>query len=86
MFNYFSFVLGSNLMADQIFMFMTTAGTMIGLAVLLFVSKGLRARSAGLTTSSSAAPPSSSFDNKSHNNVGRKVKKYSSDGKPIYED
>ena len=73
-------------MADQIFMFMTTAGTMIGLAALLFVSKGLRARSAGLTTSSSAAPPSSSSDNKSYSNVGRKVKKYTSDGKPIYED
>jgi hypothetical protein len=77
-------------MADQLFMFMTTAGTMIALAVLLFVSKGLRMRSAGLTatssSSSAASPSSSSFDNKSYNNAGRKVKKYSSDGKPIYED
>jgi len=69
-------------MADQIFMFLTTAGTMIGLAVLLFVSKGLRIRSIGRITTS----PSSSFDNKNYNNAGRKVKKYSSDGKPIYED
>jgi hypothetical protein len=69
-------------MADQIFMFLTTAGTMIGLAVLLFVSKGLRIRSIGCIATSS----SSSFDNKNYNNAGRKVKKYSSDGKPIYED
>ena len=69
-------------MADQIFMFLTTAGTMIGLAVLLFVSKGLRIRSIGRIATSSF----SSFDNKNYNNAGRKVKKYSSDGKPIYED
>jgi hypothetical protein len=77
-------------MADQLFMFITTGGTMIALAVLLFVSKGLRMRSGGLTAtatsslSSNSAP--SSFDNKSYNNAGKKVKKYSSDGKPIYED
>jgi hypothetical protein len=71
-------------------MFITTGGTMIALAVLLFVSKGLRMRSGGLTAtvtssvSSNTAP--SSFDNKSYNNAGKKVKKYSSDGKPIYED
>jgi hypothetical protein len=33
-------------MADQTFMFMLAAGTMIGLGLLLFVSKGLRVRSA----------------------------------------
>ena len=77
-------------MADQLFMFITTGGTMIALAVLLFVSKGLRMRSGGLTAtatsslSSNTAP--SSFNNKSYNNTGKKVKKYSSDGKPIYED
>ena len=78
-------------MADQIFMYMTTAGTLIAFGVLLFVSKGIRKRSSpGLATSSSAsfAPPSSSYDSKSSSssNIGRKVKKYSSDGKPIYED
>jgi hypothetical protein len=82
MFNYFRFLSKCRLMADQIFMFLTTAGTMIGLAVLLFVSKGLRIRSIGRIATSS----SSSFDNKNYNNAGRKVKKYSSDGKPIYED
>jgi hypothetical protein len=76
-------------MADQVFMYMTTAGTMIAFGILLFVSKGIRARSSsGLaTSSSSAAPPASSLNNKSYsNNAGRKVKKYSSDGKPIYEE
>lgn len=79
-------------MADQTFMFMITAGTMIGLAVLLFVSKGRRIRSARAiekeATFSSSPPPTSSSrdDKKSNDKVGRKVKKYSSDGKPIYED
>ena len=75
-------------MADQIFMFMTTAGTMAAFAALLFVSRGIRARSPAIATtpSSSSGPPSSSFDKKSYNNGGRRVKKYSSDGKPIYED
>jgi hypothetical protein len=77
-------------MADQLFMFITTGGTMIALAVLLFVSKGLRMRSGGLTATATSSLSSnttpSSFDNKSYNNAGKKVKKYSSDGKPIYED
>jgi len=73
-------------MADQLFMFVTTAGTMIGLAALLFVSKGIRMRSGGLTTTTTVSPSSSSFDKKNYDNSGRKVKKYSSDGKPIYED
>jgi hypothetical protein len=64
---------------------------MIGLAALLFVSKGIRMRSGGLATTT-VSTSSSSFENKSYdnnnnnNNAGRKVKKYSSDGKPIYED
>src|ERR687885_1743248 len=83
MFNYSIVVLRSRQMADQLFMFMTTAGTMAAFAALLFVSRGIRMRVGGLTTtssSSSAGPTPSSFDN-----AGRKVKKYSSDGKPIYE-
>ena len=72
-------------MTDQLFMFVTTAGTMIGLTALLFVSKGIRMRSGGLTATPTVSS-SSSFDKKNDNNAGRKVKKYSSDGKPIYED
>jgi hypothetical protein len=83
-------------MADQTFMFMITAGTMVGLAVLLFVSKGRRARSArsiekertspSSPSSPSPSAPSSPDNKKSYDNLGRKVKKYTSDGKPIYED
>lgn len=69
-------------MADQLFMFITTGGTMIALAVLLFVSKGLRMRSGGLT----ATATSSLSSNTAPSSSGKKVKKYSSDGKPIYED
>jgi hypothetical protein len=70
-------------MADEIFMFMTTTGTMAALTALLFVSRGMRMRLGGITTTSSStsASPASSSDK-----GGKKVKKYSSDGKPIYED
>jgi hypothetical protein len=73
-------------MADQLFMFVTTAATMIGLTVLLFVSKGIRMRSGGLATTPTVSTSSFSSDKKNYDNAGRKVKKYSSDGKPIYED
>jgi hypothetical protein len=73
-------------MADQIFMFITTAGTMAALAALLFVSKRLRASSSGVTPPSSISSASSDNDKKRYDETGRKVKKYSSDGKPIYED
>jgi hypothetical protein len=87
MFNYFIVVLTSRQMADQVFMFMTTACTMAAFAALLFVSRGVRTRSGGLTaTSSSSSAGSTSSSSSSLDNVGRKVKKYSSDGKPIYED
>jgi len=78
-------------MADQTFMFMIVMGTMIGLAVLLFVSKGLRVRSSRSIGkerhSPSAAPPEPSHHNKKgYDNKSRKVKKYTPDGKPVYED
>ena len=74
-------------MADQLFMYMTMAGTMAAFAALLFVSRGTRTRSGGLTaTSSSTSAGSTSSSSSSFDNAGRKVKKYSSDGKPIYED
>ena len=79
-------------MADQTFMFMIVAGTMIGLEVLLFVSKGLRVKSARfieneLPSTSAALPPRPSHhDKKDYDNKSRKAKKYTSDGKPVYED
>ena len=73
-------------MADQLFMYMTMAGTMAAFAALLFVSRGTRTRSGGLTATSSSTSVGSTSSSSSFDNAGRKVKKYSSDGKPIYED
>ena len=71
-------------MADQTFMFMIVTGTMIGLALLLFVSKGLRVRSSRSIGkerhSPSPAPPEPSHHNKKgYDNKSRKVKKYTPD-------
>jgi hypothetical protein len=71
-------------MADEIFMFMATTGTMAALIALLFVSRGMRMRMSGITTTSSYSTSASAAS--SSDEGGKKVKKYSSDGKPIYED
>ncbi len=79
-------------MADQTFMFMIVASTLIGLGVLLFVSKGRRVRSARsieneLPSTCAALPPRPSPQDKKHYaNKSRKAKKYTSDWKPVYED
>jgi hypothetical protein len=78
-------------MADQTFMYMIVTGTMIGLAVLLFVSKGLRVRSSRSIekerhSPSAALSDPSHHNKKDHESKSRKVKKYTSDGKPVYED
>lgn len=73
-------------MADQMFMFATMAGTMAALAALLFVSRGLRTRSRSTTAISKnepAASLSSSKDNEGEK--GKKAKRYTSDGKPVYD-
>jgi hypothetical protein len=43
-------------------------------------------RSGGLTATSSSSSASPASLDKSYDKGGKKVKKYSSDGKPIYED
>lgn len=75
-------------MADEIFMFAVTAGTMAALAALLFISRGRRTRSRSAeirenVPSSSSTSSSSSKKNQSEN--GKKAKKYTSDGKPVYD-
>jgi hypothetical protein len=60
-------------MADQVFMYATTAGVMIGLAVLLFVVRGRRSKGVKATISGHEG------------DKGRKAKRYDSDGKPVYE-
>lgn len=76
-------------MADEIFMFAVMAGTMAALAALLFISRGRRTRSRSaeirenVPSSSSSSTSSSSSKNQSEN--GKKAKKYTSDGKPVYD-
>lgn len=65
-------------MADQMFMFATTTGFMIGLAVLLFVVRSRRPKEA--KSISTSATGFGREDDK-----GRRVKRYDSDGKPVYE-
>ena len=60
-------------MADQVFMYATTAGVMIGLAVLLFVVRGRRSKGVKANISGHEG------------DKGRKAKRYDSDGKPVYE-
>jgi hypothetical protein len=61
-------------MAEQMFMFATTAGFIIGLGVLLFVVRGRRSKGVKATI-----PGHDEGDKE------RKVKSYDSDGKPVYK-
>jgi hypothetical protein len=60
-------------MAEQMFIFATTAGFMIGLGVLLFIVRGRRSKGVKSTISDHEGEK------------GRKVKSYDSDGKPVYK-
>ena len=73
-------------MADKTFMFIVTAGTLAGLAILLFVSRGRRRRAIKTTDKEHALSPSSSSQENEKNKKGKQTKKYTSDGKPIYEE
>jgi hypothetical protein len=74
-------------MADQMFMFVTMAGTMTALAALLFVSSGIRKRDIRISSKGSSVSSSSSNQGSKDNetNKDKKVKRYTSDGKPAYE-
>ena len=61
------------LMADLMLMFATTAGFMVGLGVLLFVVRSRRPKEAKTSISGR------------EDDKGRKVKRYDSNGKPVYE-
>jgi len=73
-------------MADKTFMFIVTAGTLAGLAILLFVSRGRRRRAIKTTDKEHALSPSSSSQENEKNKKGKQTKKYTSDGKLIYEE
>jgi hypothetical protein len=61
-------------MAEQMFMFATTAGFIIGLGVLLFVVRDRRSKGVKATISGH-----------DEGDKGRKVNSYDSDGKPVYK-
>ena len=73
-------------MADQIFMYATTAGVMIGLGVILGIARTRRPRSATteVTNESSYSQPSSPSSS-GESQERKRVKRYNSDGKPVYE-
>jgi hypothetical protein len=73
-------------MADKTFMFIVTAGTLAGLAILLFVSRGRRRRAIKTTDKEHALSPSSSSQENEKNKKGKQTKKYTSAGKLIYEE
>ena len=74
-------------MADQMFMFATTAGFLIGLGVILGIARTRRSRTT--PTTEIANEPSYSQSSSSSSPKGesteRRVKRYNSDGKPVYE-
>ena len=81
-------------MAEQMFMFATTAGVMIGLGVILGIARTRRSRTTATTeiaNGSSYSQPSSSSSTQSSSSSPkgessqRRVKRYNSDGKPVYE-
>ncbi len=73
-------------MADQMFMFATTAGFLIGLGVILGIARTRRPRTTATTeiANESSYSQSSSSSPKGES-TERRVKRYNSDGKPVYE-
>ena len=74
------------IMADQMFMFATTAGFLIGLGVILGIARTRRPRTTATTeiANESSYSQSSSSSPKGEK-TERRVKRYNSDGKPVYE-
>jgi hypothetical protein len=69
-------------MAEQMFMFATTAGFMIGLGIILGIARTRRSRTVTTeATNESSFPSSSSGESQER----KKVKRYNSEGKPVYE-
>ena len=73
-------------MSDQVYMFGAAAGAFVFLAAVLFASRGARKRhgSGGEETTTSESHSSSSSSGGSGSS-GKRVKKFRSDGTPVYE-
>lgn len=65
------------------FMFATTAGFMIGLGVLLGALRSRRPKEAKVISTAGSTTESSSYKEESQR--GKKIKRYNSDGTPVYE-
>jgi hypothetical protein len=74
-------------MAEQMFMYAVTAGFMIGLGVILGISRTRRPRTSTteVPTESSYSPSSSPSSSSGESHERRRIKRYNSDGKPVYE-
>ena len=70
-------------MADQMFMFATTAGFMIGLGIILGIARTRRSRT--VTTEATNESSFSSSSSSGESQERKKVKRYNSEGKPVYE-
>jgi hypothetical protein len=70
-------------MADQMFMFATTAGFMIGLGIILGIARTRRSRT--VTTEATNESSFSSSSSPGESQERKKVKRYNSEGKPVYE-
>jgi hypothetical protein len=70
-------------MADQMFMFATTAGFMIGLGIILGIARARRPRT--VTTEVTNESSFSSSSSTGETQERKKVKRYNSEGKPVYE-
>lgn len=71
-------------MADQMFMFATTAGFMIGLGIILGIARTRRSRTV-TTEVTNESSFSSSSSSSGESQERKKVKRYNSEGKPVYE-
>ena len=71
-------------MAEQMFMFATTAGFMIGLGIILGIARTRRSRTVTTEATNESSFSSSSSPGESQEKEKR-VKRYNSEGKPVYE-
>ena len=71
-------------MAEQMFMFATTAGFMIGLGIILGIARTRRSRTV-TTEATNESSFSSSSSSPGESQERKKVKRYNSEGKPVYE-
>jgi hypothetical protein len=72
-------------MADQMFMFATTAGFMIGLGILLGIARTRRSRTVTTEVTNESSFSSSSSPSSGESQERKKVKRYNSEGKPVYK-